>query len=1688
MNTRRRQTLRGNFWYKGITILLAVAFLLSDFSYLPLVDLFGENEPNVAEAATGDFSVFRNAAATTEVTTTPLTVSWDTVEVESTNIDLQTDNSSIDLTEGGKYLVLYNVWTEKGAGAGADRRSFATNLTLDDVNLPYGHAASYFRDASGEDVAAYAAGATIIDAAAGQDLKVQIQRDDTNTAAESFIRPGTNAVSVLKMNENFDYLRVYASTRSGDVSGNTSFTDVAFDTADEIDSNSFAFTASSTASDITLKGAAGDKFLITTNVRLEHDSGGTTRQNYETRLTLDGTEMSGTRSTGYIRAQQGTDFTTITYSGIVEKTASADQTLNLELRRESVTGANTDIMADQTALTAVALPKNGNYVMLTSTSSQTLAVPQTPFNWGKQVTLTGSSFSHSTTTNNSQIDINTSGNYLFFSTAYTSRTSDTDRNVPRIDWRVDGTNVVSYGGHGSFNRGDQGTDDAFTSGSSGGVLLPNVSGGQYLELLHSDETGDAPNAAFPPGRIALQGVDLASLSALDTTVASFATPAAEVPAASTDLLTDSIAITETNEARNVTSIEIAEQGTIDAENDLSNIRLFYDLDTSAPYTCKSESYDGSEAQYGATSSAGFTSADGTLAFTDTVSISPTHALCVYVVLDVAAAASDATTINTYVANPAVDVVVTNSGTVGPGVAVAADTSSTIVDPEITQAGYHWRNDDGSETGATSATAGSANTPALSFSSSTPQRLRSSVYAAGSGSSTMQFRLEYAEKAGTCEAATGWADIGVSGGAWDLFDSANVTNGANTTNIAIGNGGIADPAPMFITPNSAFLDTSSQTGPLKISEGEERSIGEYGTQTITNGTTTTVTLTNTYSNPVVTASVRYSRSGDTQRTARVVAKTSTSFDVFTDNYDSTVTGSTVIDYVVMEAGDWEIQNDDGADVRVFATSTLVASSSIQSNPMSGNPCGTVITYPTSFGVTAPTVLSTVSSNNDPDWLFASVYDGTDMTLPPTATQVGIFLNENFDTDGHTEPETVDVIAFAQGNGSYRGTEYQFKTTGSANVSNTPFTFNFSPSFSSVPSVTAVNNLTTNGANGGYVLVDTDTAATAGSVTVAIDEDGAGADRGHTTEEVGIVAFLGPGLLYVDETVNKNFAEIEFALQATVSAQEGVGYCFRLSDAGTPLRNYSEYPEATLNADVFVSALGIQTATTSAGSVDEYLGGTFVINDNVASRTVSSITLSESGTVNASTSLSNVDLFYEFDTTAPYTCEGETFTGTEAQFGSTASNFNGLNGSATFTDSVTVSTSSALCVYPVLDVASAATDGETINLEITNPSSEVVVSSGSVGPGSAVSPTGSTTIQAAALEQTAYHWRLNDGDEAAASSATGGSANTALNNVQKKAIQRLRLAVSNAGNATSDPTQFRIEYGTKVSTCEAVGVWQEVGVGAAFVMASTSQLVEGNNTIDIAEGTGGVPNPNTIFLTSNGGQRDTTTETGSLSLAATEFVELEYALEPTEQAGFSTNYCFRVTDSGAALPQYSQYGELTIQEQQDFFTQRGTEQITGTSTTLVAGVDYTAPASASNAFIRITNTHMTGAGGSVGAQDTPDDFTAYIENPDNIMNSITIARPSTADDDTNVSWELVEYTGLTGGDNEMIVRDTGTLTYGGSSLFATGTAVASVSNDSQVVVFITGQQNPDTGTANYNTGLSVSSWNAATDQPIFERGAA
>jgi hypothetical protein len=1327
------------------------------------------------EAAVGDMAIYREATAGELIGTTLTNTTWDTTITQGAIYTLDGGNASVNLGETGHYLVVYNLGIENFNGN--NRSEIQGLIDVSGTNIAYGRSSCFIRRSTGQDEC-FMAGAAIIEAVSGDDVLIEAQRTDSNTATVRR-RANTNGFSILKLDDALPYARIQEAG-GGQAFNSATFSTVDFDTNDELDTG-----FSRSGGDITL--AAPGRYLVTSNVMFRTTVTNQQRSN-TTRLTLDGTEIPGTRISAYMAGSDSSQDHAATWIGIIETTAS-NQVLRLQANCSSETCGNTTNVGGETGLTIVRLPATAETIRLIEAGGgQAVDGTNDPILWDTEVRVDAASFGHSTTTNTSRVTVQEDGDYLFLGSFYANRSAPTTANLyPHWEWRENGTTEFAYGSFGKYNNGDSGSAGSYEGGASGALLTEGLSAGDYVELLNTDETTSSDaSATFQAHQMSVSAVRIETLRISDVTISTLGSQTTSVNVPATDeYMGGAFRIVANRESETLEDITITETGTVDAATNLDNIKIFYDLDTSAPYDCASESYAGTETQFGSTDTDGFSASNGSSTFSGSVTINTTQTMCAYVVLDVGSA-GDGETIEIEISNPSTDAVV-DSGDVSPESVVAVSGTTSILDDRSIQTHYHWRNDDGDEAGASSATSGVEDTPVFGVEDEGVHRLRISVSNEGSTATPAQaFRLEYAVRSGACSSSGPWTDVGSVGGHWDMAASG-LTDAGDTTDILVASGGVTNENTTFLTPNGGQRESTSQTGSL--------------------------------------------------------------------------------------------------------------------------------------------------------------------------------------------------------------------TLGSS-----------------------------------------------------------------------------------------NFVELEYAIAANVDAIEGSTYCFRLTDAGTPLKQYDVFPEATIKSDVFVSSLGSQEADLTASTSDNYIGGTFVITEQASSRSVTDITITETGTVDAALNLDNIKLFYDLDTTAPYDCASESYAGTETQFGSTDTDgFSSANGSSTFSGSVTINTTQTMCGYVVLDVLASAGDGETIEIEISRPSFDIGISAGTVNPNEAVALSGTTDILSPRLEFMHYHWRNDDGDEDGASSKSGGIEDTAVSGLPLTETIRLRVEISNEGSADSATSSFRLEYAERETTCANIGAWTQVGTGA-WVMSDTANLTNGSDTTDIATTTGGVTNENTTLLTPNGGVLDQQSESDEVIVPAANFIELEYSIEPTDTAEFGTTYCFRISDGGDELPVYSVYPEAATRLNRDFSVQRGVSTIAAGQTTasITAGADYTVPGSDTAAFIRITNTHSTGAGhDNGGGIQQADDVTAYVSNPGNIESGVTFTRTGNTGT-TRIAWEIVEYTGPEGGDNEFIVREAGTHAMNAANTTET-LSVAGVSDDSKVVVFATGLGNDDPDIDEYHTSLVTTEWDGANDEIIFARGA-
>jgi len=1064
-------------------------------------------------------------------------------------------------------------------------------------------------------------------------------------------------------------------------------------------------------------------------------------------------------------------------------------------------------------------------------------------------------------------------------------------------------------------------------------------------------------------------------------------------------------------------------------------------------------------------------------------------------------------------------------------------------PSYNQIHYHFRADNDTEVAASSLTAGVPNTPYADVREGVPLRLRLEVYNEGGvTTSPASFRIEYAERGGgTCAQASGWTRVGGVGGAWDMSDSPHVNEADDTTNIAIGSGGVADADATLKTPNGGVRDTSDETGTLTLAPDEFVEL-EYAMVATAYATDTT-----TYCFRTTNAGVAlpaYTQYPEATFYAHLFATTTGTATPYADVPSTNVyTGGA---FVVYDAR----ANDTHAitDITLTEVGTVDASSSLTNIKLryeydTAAPYDCVDeTYDgteTQFGVTDTDgfsdangtvsfagsltasstqavcfypVMDILENANTGDTIAVQISTTTEDVLASSGDKVrgtdpvrvasSTILRDDALTQTHyhwRNDNGSETIATSVTGGSedveYMNMPRNMTKRLRIGVSNEGATSSVSTQYrleygEKVGTCSAIGTWTDVGAVGGAFDMHDTTNLIDNNNTTDIPEGDGGVSNENTTFKtpnggVKDMSSQTSGIILADT----EFVELEYAIRALAGATDGTSYCFRVTNAGIPLDVYDVYGESTMTAATFVAATGTQAAIVVSPGIDQYLGGIFVVSDEVASRNVTKVTITETGSIDAGNDLSNIRLYYEMSTTSPYECSDVSYDGTEAQFGAASSSFSGANGSSTFNGSVTISTTSSMCIYVVVDVDASANAGDTVDVEIHDPGTEVAVSAGAVNPNTAVVITGSSTVEKALLSQTHYHWRNDNGNEMGATSKTGGSEDTPVGNLLHSEVVRLRMGVTKGGSSPSTPTVFGLEYGQKVTTCAAVATWAPIETsGGDWVLSDSPNLTNGSDTTNIATSTGGMSDTNAIFKTPNGGVRDASATTSPLTLLATNFLELEYAIEPTDSAGFGDEYCFRLTGNGAPLESYDTYPQATIRTNQDFYIQRGVSTIanTATSVNIVAGVDYAAPQASTSAFIRITNTMSTGAGAtSGGGTQNANQVTVSILDPSDIMTDVTLVRSGTVNS-TRIYWEIVEYVGPPGGDNEIKVRAAERIAYTTTSLAATTSSVSGVLGDSDVVVFITGQQSPDAGFGNYGAALSTAAWNPGSDTVTVTRG--
>jgi len=411
--------------------------------------------------------------------------------------------STIALSSG-RHLVLYDTRFDRVGGS--NRSEFLSYLTLNGSPLAIGRSQGFLRRLSGNDEAIMSGGGIITVAADDQLLTLSTQRSDSNPNAGTgtTVRAANGtAIQLLKLDDSWDFLSASRSSNQSGTVGTTAV-DVVYDTLEADSSLGSAFTFTAGSGDVTLNETGN--YLLFANTRLEKPNDGT-RTNFQQFLTLDGSEVAGTRTTTYMRGNangEGANSGVAAIGTILA--AAAGQTLNVEVVKEAG-GVNSTIRGSETALTIIKLPPTVKTIALGDSTSQEVNPGSETAMTFDLVNASSSDFGH--TAGTSAITANTDDDYLFFGSVFTSSdaTNDNqDRIVPHHGWQIDGAGGrILRGRGGAYNR-DNG--NARTSGSWNGAIIPLTSG-QTVEMTSQAFAGTETGAA---STVYLSALSIASLS------------------------------------------------------------------------------------------------------------------------------------------------------------------------------------------------------------------------------------------------------------------------------------------------------------------------------------------------------------------------------------------------------------------------------------------------------------------------------------------------------------------------------------------------------------------------------------------------------------------------------------------------------------------------------------------------------------------------------------------------------------------------------------------------------------------------------------------------------------------------------------------------------------------------------------------------------------------------------------------------------------------------------------------------------------------------------------------------------------------------------------------------------------------------------------------------------------------------
>ncbi len=304
------------------------------------------------------------------------------------------------------------------------------------------------------------------------------------------------------------------------------------------------------------------------------------------------------------------------------------------------------------------------------------------------------------------------------------------------------------------------------------------------------------------------------------------------------------------------------------------------------------------------------------------------------------------------------------------------------------------------------------------------------------------------------------------------------------------------------------------------------VAEFGSVEA-NGTWKTVSLQNSFVNPIVVAMYHESNNSNSI-SVRIRNVSTTGFEVRLENPSGSTPSTDNVHYLVMEEGNW---NNGGVLMEAHSHSSSITGYS----PSHWN--GDSISYDNSYS-SAPIVLHQVVSSNDSDWISSFVRSPTSRSNPPTTSGFQLALNGAQATTSHGS-EIIDWIAIERNTtGTIMGKSFETRITSDSVRGHSDGCYNFSFTNSYLDPPLVIGSQEEMDGSDGSWLVGCN--LTSSQIGVHAEEDQVGdTERNHTTETTAFIAIE-------HNDVNAPIISLETPLDGNITNETTIQFDYNVND--------------------------------------------------------------------------------------------------------------------------------------------------------------------------------------------------------------------------------------------------------------------------------------------------------------------------------------------------------------------------------------------------------------------------------------------------------------------------------------------------------------------------------------------------------------